>query len=86
MKGALDLLTNRKPVAKSSRLAFVRLHAKTKSKASMASVKKLMKLAQANGQTITGVMIGADGSVSVTTSEAKKASAAPANPWDTELE
>lgn len=86
MKGALDLLTNRKPVAKSSRLAFVRLHAKTKSKASMASVKKLMKLAQASGQTVTGVMIGADGSVSVTTGEAKKASAAPANPWDTELE
>lgn len=86
MKGALDLLTNRKPVAKSSRLAFVRLHAKTKSKASMTSVKKLMKLAQANGQTVTGVTLAPDGTISVATGDAKKASAAPANPWDTELE
>ncbi len=69
-----------------TRLNFLRVHAKAKPKASMATAKKLMKLAQANGQTVTGVMIGADGSVSVTTGEAKKASAAPANPWDTELE
>ena len=81
---ALDLLPI-KPGLKQARLSYVRVHAKAKSKASMATAKKLMKLMQTGGKSVSGVTIGPDGSVSVTAADAPSAKSASANPWDTEL-
>lgn len=80
-----SLPTIKKVAPKKGGLSFLRKFESAPAKASIATAKKLMKLTKASGQTVTGVMIGPDGSVSVTTAEAVKANIAPENPWDLEL-
>ncbi len=66
-------------------LSFIRKAARARSRATLATAKKLMKMARANGQTVTGVTICPDGAVTVTTIEGAKSSAVQANPWDAEF-
>lgn len=81
-----DLPAFKKTAPKKGGLSFLRKFASAPAKANMTTAKKLMRLAKASGQTVTGVMIGPDGSVSVTTADTAKATATPENPWDLELE
>lgn len=89
LKGALDLLPPLgPPTSKKSWLTLLaeRAKAKTKPKADMTTVKKLIKVMEAGGKSVTGVTLAPDGTINVATSEAKNAHAVASNPWNTELE
>lgn len=90
----LDQLLSQKPAApKKAGLTFLRTLAtqsketsEKKSKASFAMARRLRKMMVANGQTVSGVTVGADGTVTVTTTAATgPAASASVNPWDQEL-
>jgi hypothetical protein len=53
-----------------------------KSKASLAMARKIIKMMEASGRAVSGVTIGPNGEVFVTTTDGPQAKSANPNPWD----